>query len=168
MKRRVLLFAVVVFAAVLPASGQQATPRLFDRYQRICAEDEQARLDHFQIEFRKELPGARAFIVSYGGRCYSDCMVDYPRHRPQFPRKKFEQAWKSRIKNYLVEVRGMDPAQVVLIEGGHRESWEAELWIVPRGAPGPPLSPTVKPEDIVYKKGRVTKSELRSGCAKKS
>jgi len=62
----------------------------------------------------------------------------------------------------------MDPAQIVLLDGGHRESWEGELWIVPRGSPGPPLSPTVKPEDIVYKKGRVTQRELRSGCPKKN
>lgn len=80
---------MVVFAAVLPATGQ----RLFDRYDRICDENEQARLDFFDIELRKELPGARAFIVVYGGRCYSNCMIDYPRHRPQFPRKAAEKAW---------------------------------------------------------------------------
>lgn len=166
----VLSLAVVVFSSVLAtpnAAGQQAAPRLFDRYERICDEDEQARLDFFQIEFRKELPGARMFVVTYGGRCYSDCMADHPRHRPQFPRRKSEQAWGTRIKNYLIEVRGMSPNQIVLLDGGHRESWEAELWIVPRGSPGPPLSPTVKLEDIVYKKGKVTQRELRAGCAKR-
>ncbi len=164
--RRVFL-AIVVFVTVLPVTGQQATPRLVDHYERICDEDEQARLDFLHIEVRKE-PEARVYIVTYGGRCYSNCMIDYPRHRRQFPRKTSEQVWASRIKQYLIDVRGMDPAQIVLVDGGHRKSWEAELWIVPKGAPEPPLSPTLKPEDIVYKTGKVTERELRTGCAKKS
>ena len=165
---RHVFLAVVVFVTVLPvATGQQPIPRLFDRYERICDEGEQMRLDFLDIESRKE-PEARVYIVTYGGRCYSNCKIDYPRHRPQFPRKAEEQAWQSRIKDYLVSVRGMDPARIVLVDGGHRESWEAELWIVPKGAPEPPLSPTLKPEDIVYKKGKVTGRELRSGCSKKS
>lgn len=169
MMRRVFL-AVLVFVTMSPvpnATGRQATPRLFDHYERICDENEKARLDFLAIELMND-PEARVYIVTYGGRCYSNCMIDYPRHRRQFPRKALEQVWSSRIKQYLVEVRGMDAARIVAVDGGHRESWEAELWIVPKGAPEPPLSPTLKPEDIVYKKGKVTQRELRAGCAKKS
>jgi hypothetical protein len=164
---RVLLFAVVMLPIVSHAAGQQPTARLFDRYQQICEEDEKARLDNFAIQLMYETE-AKAYIIFYSGRCYSTCSLDYPRHRPHAPRKGEAQQRANRIKPYLVESRGMDPDRIVVIDGGHRESWEAELWIVPKGAPEPPISPTVKPEDIIYKKGRVTERELRTGCPKKS
>ena len=174
--KRVLLVAFGGFVALsLLSSGRmkasdsvsyQNEAHLFDRYNQICEEDEKARLDNFGIQLNNE-PEAQAYIIYYGGRCYSGCEEDYPRHRPRVPRKGEAKQRAGRIEPYLVETRGLDPARIVVIDGGFRESWEAELWIVPKGAPPPPIKPTVSPEQIVYGKGRVTKRELRAGCAKK-
>ncbi|HZB43848.1 MAG TPA: hypothetical protein VE360_01320, partial [Pyrinomonadaceae bacterium] len=98
------------------------------------------------------------------GRCYSSCMLDYPRHRPRRPRKGEAAKRAARIKQYLVGTRGLDPERIFVIDGGHRESWTAELWVVPGGANPPAPTPTVQAEDIRYGKGSPTRREFALGC----
>jgi hypothetical protein len=47
----------------------------------------------------------------------------------------------------------------VVINGGYRELWEAELWIVPKGATPPTPTPTIKVQDIRFRRGRIKKSD---------
>ncbi len=135
----------------------------FDEYVDICSGDEKARLDNlgFQLQTNPEL---QAFVIFYGGRCYSSCHHDYPRHRPRYPRKGEAQARAGRIKPYLVNTRGLAPDRISVIDGGNRESWMAELWIAPKGAMPPAVTPTVQLEDIEYRQGRPTKREFVFGC----
>lgn len=48
-----------------------------------------------------------------------------------------------RGKNYLVEARGIDPRRVIVIEGGRREDFIVELWLVPKGAVAPVPTPNL-------------------------
>lgn len=125
----------------------------FDEYGDICSDDEKARLDNFAGQLQSN-PELQAYIIFYGGRCYSSCGYDYPRHRPRRPIKGEAEARAARIKPYLVNTRGLDPESIFVISGGHRESWTAELWIVPKGGKPPTPSPTVQPQDVKYRRGR--------------
>ena len=135
----------------------------FDEYGAICSEDEMARLDNLAIALQNN-PEFQAYVIFYGGRCYSSCEDDYPRHRSRRPRKGEAEARAARIKPYLVDSRGLEPDRIFVLNGGHRESWTAELWIVPKGAKPPTPKPTVQPEDIEYRTGRPTKREFLLGC----
>ena len=138
-------------------------PHKFDEYEDICSGDEKARLDSLTNALRDN-PEFQVYVIFYGGRCYSSCGYDYPRRRPLRPRKGEAEARASRIEPYLVNTRGVDPERIIVINGGHRESWTAELWIVPKGVKPPAPTPTVQPEDIEYRKGRPTKREFLLGC----
>lgn len=154
-----------------PAASTAATRRTTfgadhfkaDEYGDICSGDEKARLDNLAIELQSD-PELQAHVVYYGGRCYSSCNLDYPLHRPRLPRRGEADKRAARIKNYLTETRGLDPERVVVVNGGHRESWTAELWLVPRGRTPPAPTPTLQPEDIRYGKGSPTRREFRLGC----
>ena len=135
----------------------------FDEYGQVCEEDEKARLDHFAITLN-EHPDLVGYVVFYGGRCYSSCEIDYPRHRPHYPRRGEAEQRAGRIKPFMVMTRGIDEDRIFVVNGGFRESWTAELWLAPKGAPPPPLSPTANASDIQYRRGKVTERELRSGC----
>jgi hypothetical protein len=135
----------------------------FDEYGDICGGDEKARLDNLAIQLQSN-PEFQLYVVFYGGRCYSSCGYDYPRHRPRRPRKGEAAARAGRIKPYLVNSRGLEPERITVIDGGHRESWTAELWLAPRGAKPPAPAPTIRPEYIEYRKSRPAKSELLHGC----
>jgi len=138
-------------------------PHKFDEYGDICSGDEKARLDNLAIELQNN-PDFQVHVIYYGGRCYSSCGYDYPLHRSRRPRKGEAEKRAARIKPYLVNTRGLEPERVFVINGGHRESWTAELWIVPRGVKPPAPTPTIRPEDIEYRKGRPTKREFLLGC----
>lgn len=143
------VIAGYAYAAVSPI-------QLFDSFGDICCDDEKARLDNFAVALEHE-PEAQGYIIFYGGR-----RQNYPychSSRQRFPRRGESQARVARLKSYLVNARVLDPKRIVVINGGYRESWTAELWIVPKGANPPAPSPTIQPQDIKFRKGKIKKRD---------
>ena len=130
--------------------------RRVDEFGDVCCDDEKARLDNFAIELQKE-PHAAGYIVFYGGRLHSDPPCQ--RSRLRLPRRREAEARAWRLKHYLVDTRGVAHERIVVIDGGYRERWTAELWIVPGGATPPSPSPTVKREEIRFRKGRAVRRD---------
>jgi hypothetical protein len=135
----------------------------FDEYGDICSGSEKALLDNLAVALQNN-QDVQLYIIFYGGRCYSSCQYDYPRHRPRRPRKGEAEARAARIKPYLVSTRGLEPERIFVINGGYRESWTAEFWFAAKGAKPPAATPTIQPQDIEYVKGRLTNREFLRGC----
>ena len=68
------------------------------------------------------------------------------------------------MKPYLVNIRSIDLRTVVVIFGGYRESWTAELWIVPKNEKPPVPMPTLKRRDIRFRKDRVRIRDFSVKC----
>jgi hypothetical protein len=96
-------------------------PQKFDEYYDIARNDEKARLDNFAIQLQSE-PGSQGYVIVYPSRKASAAQG---------------QARAQRIKDYLVNSRGIDPSRVVITGGQPREDWLFELWVVPEGAKPP-------------------------------
>jgi hypothetical protein len=105
--------------------------REFDICCNCAFDDQKARLDNLAIELQND-PSSTAHIVAYGGRTSRVGQADF---------------LGSRAKDYLVTRRAIDPARVVVVNGGFREEDCVEMWIVPSGAAAPALRPTVQPGD---------------------
>ena len=86
----------------------------FDAYGDIQWEDEKARLDNFAIQIINS-PDARASIMTSAGN---------PTYRGE------TQYLLQRAKNYLVKVRQIDPARLILIDGGYRSELTTTLRLV--------------------------------------
>ena len=89
---------------------------------------ERARLDRFAQALERE-PGSQGYVIVYGGRRWNEREI---------------QARADRVRNYLVNSRGIDAGRVVTVNGGLRESVTIELWIVPAGAMPPKPSPIIQ------------------------
>ena len=98
-----------------------------DEFGNINSEDTKARLDNLAIELQNN-PTLQAHLVVYGGRSGP---------RGQAARRA------AMLKTYMTETRGIDPTQVITVEGGFRDVLSGELWLSLRGAPAPPLRPTI-------------------------
>jgi hypothetical protein len=120
-------------ASCSTAVGGVERPRKIDEYGRIEFNDEKARLDNFAIELQNN-PTAQGYIIAYGGRR---------------GRAGEAQARADRAKNYLVNERGIDSSRIVTLDGGYREDFTVELWIVPTGATPPAAEPTVDASEVV-------------------
>jgi hypothetical protein len=109
-----------------PASCATSIPivtrsRKFDEYYDIARNDEKARLDNYAIQLQGE-PGTQGYIIVY------------PRRRAG---ANEAQARATRISDYLVNSRGIDPSRFTITVAQPREEWLFEFWLVPAGAPPP-------------------------------
>jgi hypothetical protein len=109
----------------------------FDEYGDISFDDEKARLDNFAIELQNG-PTSEGYLTCYGGR----------RGYEGEALRRCERA-----KRYMVNVRGIEAARIVLVDGGFREELNVKLVVVPAGAQPPEPSPTVDASEVVIIKG---------------
>jgi hypothetical protein len=158
---RKLLLAIVIISLSSNLTSFSQTPnvaRQIDKFGNVCCEDELARLDNFAVQLQNELD-TQGYIIFYEGRRYGYCY----KYRSRIPRRGEAEARVARIKPYLVETRGFDAKRIVVINGGYREEWMAELWIVPKGGNPPKPTPTLTEKDIKFRRGKIPKGEY--GCA---
>lgn len=150
-----LLLAVIVCCVAggqSPLAQNSDQARAFDKFGNVCCEDEKARLDNFMVQLMNE-PNTHGYIIFYEGRRYASC---YDK-RPNIPRRGEAVARAARMKPYLIDMRGLAANRLTVINGGYREEWMAELWIVPNGAPPPVPTPTLQAKDIKFRRGRIPK-----------
>lgn len=114
------LLSLIFLLFACPAQGQTNVEpaRKFDEFGDIQASDLIARLDNFAVTLQNE-PHARGFLVVYRTR----------RDLPGLANR-----YAHRMKGYLVETRGIEPARVVTVDGGYVSCLTQELWVVPIGA----------------------------------
>lgn len=98
-------------------------PRKFDEFGDIARDDEKARLDNFAIQLQQE-PETQGYIFVYTGTGR--------RVRPDYAQKR-----TARIRDYLINTRGVDSRRIVILEGPPRSEPTVELWLVPPGSTPP-------------------------------
>jgi hypothetical protein len=154
---------IMIFCAIMAnahPSAAHSEARKFDEFKDVACEDEKARLDNFANELQND-PEAQGYIVFYGGKRRQH--PTRPDSRLALPRRGEAEARAARLKPYLHDSRGIDSNRMVVVNGGYRDQWAAELWIVPKGANPPVPAPTVKPQEIRFRRGRIKKSDYECG-----
>lgn len=117
--------------------------RRFDEYGALKPNDENARLDNFAIELQND-PLVQGYIIAYGSRA---------------SRTGYAKKGAARAKSYLVKNRSLDPARVMVLDGGLREEPAFELWLVPSGAQPPAPTPMIAPGQAKPSKPRKVKGK---------
>jgi hypothetical protein len=117
-----------------------------DEYPNPDLKYQNARLDAFAKRLQQE-PLNQAYILVYGGR-----------------RGVAGEARASadRAKDYLVKTNGIDAGRIVTADGGYKETFTVELWVVPPTAMLPLAEPTVDPKDVELIKPPTKGSSKRS------
>jgi hypothetical protein len=133
------------YAAPIPAGVKNKFEQVpYDSYGRIPFEDAEARLDNFMVEvenLNEAKPHYRGFIIVYAGRSAHAAEAS---------------TMAACAKNYLVSVRKADPETVIAADGGYRDEFTVELYIMPNDAYPPLLMPTVSPKKVEILPGAVT------------
>jgi len=139
MNMRLLIAVFLLFSASLSHGDFQAqsspVARKLDSYNQIRhSEGEMWHLEDFLMPALAGDPQSKTYIIAYGGR------EDSPGKARRYA---------VRAKNYLVNYRGIDPQRIVPVDGGRREDFVVEVWLVPKGAKPPEPSPTITvPDDL--------------------
>ena len=141
---------IILFAPSFLGSAPDVIHRKFDEFGDVNCEDEMARLDYFAIQLLAE-PDKDGVLIFYGGR----------RSRGRLPKRGEAAARAARLKPYLVQRRGLPPNRVLVIDGGYSEEWRVELWIAIRGVSLPAPNPSVRANQMQFRKGKVRPSDFR-------
>lgn len=115
-------------------------PHKFAEYSNISPARERKQLSGFARLLRRFL-STQGHIIAYAGK-----------------RARAGEAERllKRAKTYLVNNRGINPARLITIDGGHRERCSVELYMVPPGVTPPSATPTVSPSEVqIIKAGKV-------------
>jgi hypothetical protein len=155
--KQIVLFALFLFLSGSPLVSAQHPSAMFDRFGDTCCDDEKARLDNFVLQLRNE-PTFIGYIVYYGGRHVQSCGSK----RALLPRPGEAQARAARLKPYIASRwPNFDDKRLIVINGGYRESWEVELWLIPAALQPPVVTPTVKSSAIKFRRGRARARDYR-------
>ena len=151
MKRQFLSFLLLLsFAFSISAQIKEA--RKFDETSDFCCEETRSRLDNFFAELQNN-PKARGYVIFYGGKNHPICNIK------KTPRRN-ELSFITEIFKSHVKFRNQNPENFFWVNGGYRENWTAEFWIVPSGADKPKPTPTLKEKNVKFEKGNAKKVNL--------
>jgi hypothetical protein len=140
------VFLILLLTALTVFSQQQQSEAVkIDEFENSNCEDYMARLDKLFISVNNS-PGAKGYVIVYQGNLKQPI---YGRNReikgsryvappvnsaPEFIRY---------FKNYQ-RLRRFPAERIVFVEGGFREKFTIEFWLVPNAAAPPTPTPTLK------------------------
>jgi hypothetical protein len=117
-------------------------PIKFDEYSSTPLRSERKRLEAFGKRLR-DLPATQAYIIAYAGR------------RARIGEAR---AIAERAKQYLINKSKVDVVRIQTVDGGYKEKWTVELYIIPVGVVPPSPKPTVVPSEVqVIKRPKLKK-----------
>jgi hypothetical protein len=126
---RRLKYLLPLVCLLLTHTTQAQTPTTpavkFDEFGDIAASDLIARLDNFAVSLQND-PNTRGFLIVYRSR----------RDMPGLSNR-----YAHRMKDYLVNSRGLPAERIVTVDGGYISCLTQEIWLVPIGA-----TPVIRPE----------------------
>lgn len=129
------LILVVLLISASALYGQEAipTPRLFDQFGRVSAEDRSARFDGLLVELQND-PNAKGFVFVYCGKTcrYGEVEAHF------------------RGIELKIYGRRFDRSRISVVHGGYRESNEVEIWIQAAGAGAPAAHSTVNIKNVTF------------------
>jgi hypothetical protein len=165
MLMRAIIAASALCLTLLSSSafGQQVASK-FGEMGQIPCDDVKGWLDSSAVELERN-PNAKLYIVFYGGKSYFNNLYDrrtgdYSIGRTLLPRHGEAKARISWWKSYLIIARGVEASRIEVIDGGYRNEFTVELWLVPSGANPPTLKPTLTEKDIRFRSGRPNCNEM--------
>jgi hypothetical protein len=125
----VLVCSLIVHGNICFAqtASSEVSPVKIDEYGNLSTDDEAAHLDLFAEKLFKQ-PNLRGYIVAYS---------EPRRERGSYLRRIYG------IGKYLTYARGIEPNRVVVVDGGYRDKFVTQLWLIPEGAEPPPSVPTI-------------------------
>jgi len=153
---RVLIVAIFLFTSAAPITAQTKEAQLIDEFGNLPCDDLISRSSMFG-HVLKEDPHATAYVVFYEGK-HAVSLYDMKTNSTSLqlldPRVNEGRHKASAVILDLTKWRKFPKKRFVLIDGGFRENFTVQLWIVRRGGDIPKLAPTLDRKDIRIGKGR--------------
>ena len=151
------LFVFSLFLALASSTiGQTKEAKIFYEFdfRSITCDEAKLWVDFFGLELHKT-PESKGYIIYYGGKINP--------YGNKSPRRNEAKVTMDEFM-YDYQVRTRLSKNVILINGGYRENYTAQFWVVPKGVLPPSPSPTQKPKEIKFSNGIYRRGKQGEGC----
>ena len=149
MKSKSLSIIFCLFIFLLPTFAQTNEAKMVDEFRELSCDDIIARLQNLAIQLN-DAPKSIAYIILYEGK-HRDFYADKEKYiLPRFG----ESVARTRTMQRRLGFLKYNPKNFVFIDGGFRENYTVEFWIIPDGTNSPKPTPTL--EVMKYRKGTPT------------
>ncbi|HEX2640652.1 MAG TPA: hypothetical protein VHL50_08780 [Pyrinomonadaceae bacterium] len=146
------LLPVILFLFALPAFGQASRAEQIDAFGNIPCDEYLARAERMMTE-QANNPDAQIYVFVYEGKekraAYKNGKFagsTYVLPSPGLAKARIE-SMRKLLKSYKRPLENY-----VFVNGGFREEFTVEIWLVPAGAEPPKAAPSL--EKMNYRKGR--------------
>lgn len=150
--KKILVWMFTIWLFSTNAFAQEA--KLFDETGNLSCEVFLANLDIFASEVNKADTNSVGYIISYEGK-YQKSVYDKNRKfmKYQYVLPMFGESNERTytMMNYIINFRGFPKEKLVFVNGGFRENYTVQFWVVPKLEKPPKIEPTLK--NIKYRKG---------------
>ena len=147
MKAGFLTVILCLFAFAPFVSAQNKEARKTSEDEELTCEEIDLWLRNLESDLENE-PGATAFIIFYEGKHG----IYYPEKEKYLLPRFGESAARTQTMQTRMSFLRLDRKKFICIDGGFRENYTVEFWIVPDRATPPAPTPTL--EKMKYRKGK--------------
>lgn len=126
-------------------------------------EDIKLRLDYVAVSLQNSGTN-KLNIIFYEGKYYAQFGKNGKNTKNILPKRGEAEARVDEMIDYLVNQRGVDQSLITKINGGFRENFNAEFWVISNNSKVPKLSPTVDSKEIKFRKGKYKRDTRGEGC----
>lgn len=156
--RKILLGLVFFVFPAVNVFGQSKEARKIDEFGIIPCGHFNA-LIYSAYAAIKEAPEAKLHVIYYGeGRAQTGSTLNGKTKRPEkklfYPHRLDALNRAKEVPLNLRLAHNLAEDKVVLIDGGFREDFELEIWLVPKDSAPPRPTPTVDEKDVKFRKGK--------------
>lgn len=151
--RKIIFGFIFVFAFSFSVSAQNNQARKVDEFANIPCDEYLARINALVQEL-KNLPDSKGYIFVYEGK---ESRQVYDKNN-KYTGEKYISPQFGLARNVIkkigmrLKLQGSDIKRFIFINGGFREKFTVEFWIVPNGVIPPKPAPTL--EKMKYRKGK--------------
>lgn len=155
MKKRLFSFLFLLTLVVSAAAQKPAESRKFEKIDSADGcEYQRSVVDNFFIQLQNN-PEFTGFIIYYEGKYVAENYNDKVKKTKYVLPRYGEANSRIQIIRDHIRLRRFDRDRILFINGGYREEFKIEFWLVPDGAELPKPTPTL--DKIQYRKGKVPK-----------
>lgn len=126
-----------------------------------------SKLDNIYLSFKDSLQ-SKLYIIYYEGQYRATSVYNFKTKKliPKsvYPKRADALNKAKEIPLYLTKVYKIPAKQLVLVDGGFRQSFALEVWSVPEGAEIPKPTPTLDRKDIKFVKGKPYETKNLANC----
>ena len=164
--KNICLALACVLSFALSTFAQAKEARKVDEFGFVTCGSLMARANFFFQEYLNT-PGSKLYVIYYEGKQYRTNVWNKKLGKYETkwgnPRRGEAFVRAQEIRIYLKNEHSLDEKNIIMIDGGYREEFFQEIWVVPDKAKIPAPTPTLKEKDITFEKG---KSPHSRDCSK--